>query len=251
MRTLNIVAIVLLILLIIWTLSWLFIKTNIISDTLLYANESYSEDKNMIKAKDIPMNTTSNFTMSIRFRIDNWGNNISRDKNILFLSESNMTNKNVEIKLDSFKNDLHISLKRHPSGEDGDNNIETFEITNIPIQKWACLTVSVDNKTVDVYLDGKLRNSFIMSNTYDQTSNGDLNIYLGNTNTNTNTITNSNGFEGYLTRFRYIPHSIDPAYSYKIYKDGIDNSQVKTLYNKYSLKVSFLEYDKPVGEFSI
>ena len=84
-----------------------------------------------------------------------------------------------------------------------------------------------------------------MDNTYNQTSeNGlDLNIYLGNT--------NNNGFKGFITRFRYIPHSIDPEYSYNIYRYGINKSQLNSLYNKYSLKVSFLEYDKPVGEFSI
>jgi hypothetical protein len=249
MKTLNIVVIVLLILLIIWALSYLFLKTNIIYDTILDASKTYSQDKNMIKSKNIPMNSTSNFTMSIWFFVDNWGNNISRDKNILFLGESNQSiNKNVEIKLDKYNNDLHISLKRHPLTESENSLItQTFKITNIPIQKWVCLTISVDNKTIDVYIDGKLRNSFIMDNTYNQTSENagtDLNIYLGNTN-------NNDGFKGFITRFRYIPHSIDPQYSYNIYKDGINKSLLNSLYNKYSLKVSFLEYNKPVGEFSI
>lgn len=248
MKTLNIVAIVLLVLLIIWALSYLFFKTNIIFDTILDANKTYSEDKNMIKSKNIPMNSTSNFAMSIWFFVDNWGNNIANDKNILFLSEDNRSiNKNIEIKLDKYNNDLNISLKRHTLTDDEASTItQDFKITNIPIQKWVCLTISVDNKTVDVYLDGKLRNSFVMDNTYNQTSeNGsDLNIYLGNSN-------NNDGFKGFLTRFRYISHSIDPEYSYNIYRDGINKSQLNSLYNKYSLKVSFLEYDKPVGEFSI
>ena len=247
MKTLNIVAIVLLVLLIIWVLSYLFFKTNIIFDTILDANETYSEDKNMIKSKNIPMNSTSNFAMSIWFFVDNWGNNIANDKNILFLSENIISpHKNVEIKLDKYNNNLNISLKRHTLTDDEDSKItQDFKITNIPIQKWVCLTISVDNKTVDVYLDGKLRNSFVMDNTYNQTSENksDLNIYLGNT--------NSNGFQGFITRFRYIPHSIDPEYSYNIYRYGINKSQLNSLYNKYSLKVSFLEYDKPVGEFSI
>ena len=34
---------------------------------------------------------------------------------------------------------------------------QIYDITNnFPLQKWTCILVSVDNKIIDVYLDGKL-----------------------------------------------------------------------------------------------
>ena len=48
-----------------------------------------------------------------------------------------------------------------------------------------------------------------------------------------------------LTTSAFIPQV------YKIYKEGIDQSLARSLFNKYKLKVSFLEYNKSIGELSI
>ena len=69
-------------------------------------------------------------------------------------------------------------------------------------------------------------------------------MYLGN-------IGNNNGFEGFITRIRYDPYALNPEEVYKIYKEGIDQSLARSLFNKYKLKVSFLEYNKSIGELSI
>ena len=39
-------------------------------------------------------------------------------------------------------------------------------IDNIPIQKWVNLMISVYSRTMDIYLDGKLVNSYILPGTY-------------------------------------------------------------------------------------
>ena len=39
--------------------------------------------------------------------------------------------------------------------------------------------------------------------------------------------------------------------SYEIYKEGINSSALGNMFNKYRLKVSFLEYDKAVKSFTI
>jgi hypothetical protein len=70
-------------------------------------------------------------------------------------------------------------------------------------------------------------------------------IYLGN-------ISNSNsGFEGFITRIRYLGDSCNPQDAYNIYKEGINASLAQTLFNKYSLKVSFLEYNKEKASVQI
>jgi len=162
--------------------------------------------------------------------------------------------RNLNICLDSYDNNLLIDIETYgedkckdtPQPSPGSSNsiVTRHKISNIPLQKWNCLILSVDTKTFDIYLDGKLRNSFILDGTYN--SSGDKkNIYLGNV------INSVPGFEGFITRVRYEPNPINPQQAYKIYKDGINASLANSLFNQYSLKVSFLEFNKEKGSFTI
>jgi len=83
----------------------------------------------------------------------------------------------------------------------------------------------------------------LYKNYYDTTTL--KNIYLGNIN-NVNS-----GFEGFITRIRYLSDSCNPQDAYNIYKEGINASLLSSIFNKYSLKVSFLEYNKEQGSFQI
>tara|TARA_B110000259_G_scaffold131313_1_gene148178 strand:- start:4542 stop:5306 length:765 start_codon:yes stop_codon:yes gene_type:complete len=231
-------------------------------------------NKNIISNKDFDENNTSNFMISTWFYVENWGNEISSEKNVLYVSTSpNSTTpadlknkligisssvealnnpattpyKNLAISLDKYENNLLIDIETYSDSIENKTTFTRYLIKNIPIQKWNNITLSVDTKTLDVYLDGKLRNSFILHGIYKNKyeNNGQKNIYLGNLG-DTNV-----GFEGYITRVRYQPNSINPQEAYNIYKNGISSSLAKTMYNKYGLKVSFLEHDKERGSFTI
>ena len=230
----------------------------------------------------MPEITSSNFMLSAWFYIDNWGNNISSEKNILYVATdpssqtvselknslsgiskkvtrtthiataTNPYPKNINIALDKYENNLFIDIecfqdRQSILGTSAETIYTRYKIPNISVQKWNNLTLSVDTRTLDVYLDGKLRNSFIMhglyKNYYDAANV--KNIYLGNISP-----TNS-GFEGFITRVRYIGNSINPQEAYNIYKEGINASLVNSLFNKYSLKVSFLEYKTEKASFQI
>jgi hypothetical protein len=71
----------------------------------------------------------------------------------------------------------------------------------------------------------------------------------------TGTPSSNNGvnssFEGFITRIRYEGNSINPQDAYNIYKEGINSSLANSMFNKYRLKVSFLEYNKEKGSFTI
>ena len=298
MKVINLVLIILLVLLIIFLLSRFFFVTDIIYDMLCDANEApssttstgdlaryFTGNKNIIFNKDINENNTSNFMLSVWFYIDNWGQNISANKNILYLASQADTNsienfestsmlglstnyekvntdqneyKNLHISLDKYNNDLFIDIETYPGSSTGGivNVYTRYVIKNIAIQKWNCLTLSVDNKTLDVYLDGKLRNSFILPGIYkgDVPSGKEKNIYLGEIGETTmagGTKSVNNGFEGYITRIRYQTNGISPKEAYDIYKKGINASHSKAFYNKYGLKVSFMEYNDEKSSFTI
>lgn len=297
MKVINLVLIILLVLLIIFLLSRFFFVTDIIYDMLCDADKPggttttgnlaryFSGNKNIIFNKDINENNTSNFMLSVWFYIDNWGQYISQNKNILYLasqadthlieefestsllglsrkyekdndSDSN-TYKNLHISLDKYNNDLFIDIETYPDNTSSTDLVYTrYVIKNISIQKWNCLTLSVDNKTLDIYLDGKLRNSFILHGIYkgDVPSGQEKNIYLGQIGQSAPTTGNPDknvGFEGYITRVRYQTNGISPKEAYDIYKKGINASHSKAFYNKYGLKVSFMEYNDEKSSFTI
>lgn len=296
MSVTNIIIIVIIIVVLLWALNNIFLKTNIIYDIMCDASaarDTSNPDKtntNVIVAKDIPENNSSNFMLSVWFYIDNWGDNISSEKNILYMATdaaattvptlsstfSGVSNsvpitptsatlhKNINIALDKYENNLFIDIETTPDLT-SDNPSSTFQYTryrlpNISIQKWNNLTISIDSRTLDVYLDGKLRNSFILKGLYrnyiDATTK--KNIYIGNmksqgsatAGTVVNSGTNS-GFEGFITRIRYESFAINPQEAYDIYKKGINSSLANSIYNRYRLKVSFLEYNKEKGSITI
>lgn len=269
----NIIIIVILILVIIWGLNNIFFKTNVIYDKMCDANKSPEDNVNVIKSKDINENNTSNFMLSVWFYIDNWGNEISNEKNILFMSKNarsttvpelknnlsglstkvtkdsvNGDFKNINICLDKYENNLFIDVETYKEDiSDKDTNFTRYKISNIAVQKWNNLTLSIDTRTLDVYLDGKLINSFILNGLYKNKYNDQTkkNIYLGNMGNS------NNGFEGYITRIRFEPTPINPQQAYNIYREGINSSLANSIFNKYRLKVSFLEYNNEKGAFTI
>ena len=298
----NIIIVVILIVVVIWGLRNLFFKTNIIYYIMCDAKEPvtlqntvssmFISNKNVIVAKDIPENNSSNFTLSVWFYIDNWGNNISNEKNILYMaidpsaptlpelssmlsgvslkvqkdiSSGQIQPKNINVALDKYENNLIIDIETYLDNNSGGasssslvnkRNYTRYKIPNISVQKWNNITLSVDTRTLDVYLDGKLRNSFIMHGLYKNyySTTVKKNIYIGNMSQGTNATNNNgvnSGFEGFITRIRYENDSINPQEAYNIYKEGIDKSLAKSLFNKYRLKISFLEYNKEKSSFEL
>jgi len=276
MNILAIFVIIVLVLVIIWALNNLIFKTNIIYDIMCDAKQkATASSSNVIKNEDLNENNTSNFMLSVWFYIDSWGNEIGNEKNILYLAtnidaqtvselqgnlsglstkvkKENMNTeiyKNLNICLDKFENNLFVDVETYPDSStisDTQSTFTRYKISNIPVQKWNCLTLCIDTRTMDIYLDGKLVNSFILHGLYKNVyeNYAKKNMYLGS-------IGNNNGFEGFITRIRYDPYALNPEEVYKIYKEGIDQSLARSLFNKYKLKVSFLEYNKSIGELSI
>ena len=56
----------------------------------------------------------------------------------------------------------NLSMKLHRMPGASNVNDKTYQISNnFPLQKWVFVTISVDNSTIDIYLDGKLIKSVI------------------------------------------------------------------------------------------
>ena len=77
--------------------------------------------------------------------------------------------------------------------------------------------------------------------------------YIGGNSKNPSYEEVCSGLSGHneVVRVRFEPNAINPQEAYNIYKEGINSSLAKSLYDKYSMKVSFLEYNKERGSFTI
>lgn len=207
-------------------------------------NQGIGNSGTFISSDKFPNNNSNNFMMSLWFFIDDYNQNIDQYKFISSYVGTNGTNhsSSLDLFLAPLNNKLGIGINTGgDTGSTSSTNYNTYYVDNIPLQKWNCLTISVNDRTMDVYLDGKLVNSYILEGFYYPFHKSSL--YLGNSGVNS--------FSGYITRVRYEPNSISPQTAYNIYREGIDSSIMGDFLNKYRLKVGFYEYDRKMTEFTI
>lgn len=110
------------------------------------------------------------------------------------------------------------------------STLEDIVIDNINIQKWVNILVTFNNRTLDVYINGKL----VKSKPFDNV------IINGNGYTDDILITPSGGFGGFVSKVQYFPYFITPAKAWSIYRSGFGDAFESAL-NKYNLSVSFYE----------
>jgi len=118
-------------------------------------------------------------------------------------------------------------------------NIHTCEIDNIPIQKWVNVIASLYNRTLDIYLDGKLVRTCVIPGVPKVDNNA--NIF----------VTPEGGFSGWTSTFKYWSNASNPQEAYNIYKDGFGGSILANAFNKYKLRFSLMKGQKEAGGFEI
>jgi hypothetical protein len=87
---------------------------------------------------------------------------------------------------------------------------KTYQITNnFPLQKWVFITISVDNATIDMYLDGKLARSCVLPKMYKVDGGG----YSAN-------LLSYGGFGGQLSTTTMYDVALNPEQVYRNYMAG-------------------------------
>jgi hypothetical protein len=129
----------------------------------------------------------------------------------------------------------------------GNSSSVTHEckVDNIPLQKWVNLLVSVYNRTLDIYLDGKLVRTCVLPGVPMVNSTADILV------TPQNADNSPGGFVGFTTNFQYWPSASNPQQAYDIYKNGLGGSILSNIINKFRIKVAFLKDNKETGSFVI
>lgn len=227
---------------------------------------SMDNDKNKpveISSSDIPKNTdTEDFTYSFFLYVtgtdidktlpeykNTWENYRYGDwKSIFYRGEAlTESNKNNFVQYPGFwlspkLNNLSIVFNNTTS------QVERLEIPNIPLNEWFNVTLLKEGYSVSVYINGKLENTIILSQTK---PSGDLNIFIGNDsllstgngctngcagNSGSDSSSSSSpgfggwpGFMAQLTYYPYILNNDEIMNSYYFYKKIVDTYQDKLL----------------------
>jgi hypothetical protein len=126
---------------------------------------------------------------------------------------------------------LHRRVGTNPANE---LDTKSYEITNnFPLQKWVFVTISVDNSTIDMYLDGKLVKSVIDTVTSDNTRHmpdGTSPIEFG--------VINGT----YMTKFSRTTSRSDPQTAWGLYMKGSGSKKgIGNLVNRYNMKLSLMK----------
>jgi hypothetical protein len=189
--------------------------------------------------------STSNFTYSIWFFVDDWNYRYGEPKVIFGRMTSGQGQKEPcpSVTLGPIQNNIMVSLAVYPGLDepptDGNNYVlHNCGIANVPIQKWCNLLISAYGRTLDLYLDGKLVRTCVLPGVakIDATAP----VY----------ITPMGGFSGWTAKFQYWPESSDPQKAWNIYKAGYGASLLSGL-GKYTVKVSLMEGDTVDSSFTI
>ena len=256
----NIMLIIVIIVLLYFVIKFIFTNTNTLS------NLSSGTTMQTITAATMPDSTSTNFTYSMWFFINDWSykygetkilmgrcKTISSSSSASALTISSITNLDPcpAVILGSIANDLSILLAVVPGTDptstltslDASSNdgtiIHTCSVSNIPIQKWVNLLISTYGRTLDVYLDGKLVNTCVLPGI--AVINPTSNVY----------ITPAGGFNGWTAKFQYFPNSTDPQTAWNIYQTGYGANMFSNLIGNYQKQVVFTDNGQQTGQFTI
>lgn len=185
----------------------------------------------------IDNSTSTNYTYSLWFYVEDWNYKYGQEKILLLRSDDNMK-PCPKIALGPFENNLTVSLETFPNADNSDisDKSQTFNCTikNVPIQSWVNALISVNGRTLDVYLDGKLVKTCVMPGVAKVSGNSPI------------VITPNGGFSGYTAKIEYWSKSTNPQEAWNIYRKGHGGSNV---FNKYKIKVSVLEHNKEKASY--
>lgn len=190
--------------------------------------------------------STSNFTYSIWFFIDDWNYRYGEPKVIFGRMGTGTGEKQPcpSVVLGPVENNITVSLAVFPGldevPEASDNYIvHKCPVANVPIQRWCNILVSAYGRTLDLYLDGKLVRTCVLPGVAKIDSTAP--VY----------VTPMGGFSGWTARFQYWPESSNPQKAWNVYKAGYGGSLLGNLFGKYTVKIALMEGDSEQESWTV
>ena len=255
------VVIVVIILYIIW--SYFFTSIQVI----MSFQNGIESSQSQVSGKSVAKSGKNNYSFSLWAYVSNWNINYGEQKNILAISSENPNVPYVfHLALDATRNDLNVFVDYdNPNGRtmadssgnaDPSVSVQFCKISNFPIQSWVNISVSVYNRAVDIYIDGKLVKTCPLPNVAAPIGAGST-IYIGGVASGSGNAFSSSrslsGFDGYIASVIYNPDVISPQDAWNIYARGYSNTGfgLGNLFQRYKLQFAFLKDNSVVSSLTI
>jgi hypothetical protein len=142
--------------------------------------------------------------------ITDWNYKFGKDKAIFSRNDPSKSIQNPSVMLHPTDNSLKISVSVYPNENTSKNDpapaghsgatddVFLCEVSNIPIQKWVSVSISVDSRNLDVYLDGNLVKSCLLTGV-PKPAMGDV------------VLNDKGGFSGWLCGFNSYSKALVPS----------------------------------------
>lgn len=172
-----------------------------------------------IAASSIPEPTSTNYAYSIWLYIGDWSVRYGQEK-VLMVRDGMAP----QLTLGATDNTLTTRIRM------ANGDFATCMIPVVPIQKWTNIIVSVDEKALDTYINGKLVRTCVLAQPQG-TINASANLR----------ITPGGGFSGYTSRARYWASAISPQEAWNVYKQGPGGNLLGNFFSQYKVQLSFIK----------
>ena len=175
--------------------------------------------------------TGGEYTLSFWMYITSWDMRFGKAKSVLQISDSGLPNYSLFTSI-LYPNEPRMMLRVHTEGNsasgDDYNNLTSYnalmnatspsmsmdspmcDLTDIDLQRWINITVSVNGRIVDVYYDGKLARSCVLPTIPVASDNGQQIVSFGK----------GTGFAGKLSNIQFFPYPLTPDAIYSVYMAG-------------------------------
>lgn len=200
----------------------------------------------------------SNANYSVWIYVDAWQNTASANqykKNILTRTGTVYTTSSggtgtapiYLLHLDNATNNLHLRIALNDGSSSKATTYQTCTIKNIKLQKWVNITMSIYGNTVDLYLDGKLVKTCVLTAMPIAPLNTDL--YVGGS---IGVSGSTDGdLVGYISNVLYKNDYFTPEDAWDIYSAGYGGAGMFDFANRYKLNFSITKENQTVGQISL
>ena len=201
--------------------------------------------------------SSANYGYSVWIYVDAWKNTAAAPstgklpaihKNIL--TRTTASNPTFILYLDNATNDLHLRMTLSTTTV----SYQTCTVQNIKLQKWVNITMSIYGNTVDLYLDGKLVKTCVLTTMPVATVDNDI-IYVGgkidSAAAYVGPATDDGNLVGYISNVLYKKDYFTPEDAWDIYSAGYGGAGMFDFANRYKLNFSITKENQTVGQISL
>lgn len=201
--------------------------------------------RKVIDSEDLTGGNSANYSYSFWLYINTWNYGYGNEKVIFRRTKSGETNL-IEATLDTTNNNLKIKMAYSDGGDKPNNKTHDCIVSNIPLQKWTNIIATLNNKAIDIYLDGKLIKTCMLPGV--QTPKPGQNLIVADKSSST---VEGTGFSGFIAKLRFYSRTVNPREAYEIYKEGHGSGWLANLLSQYQIKFAFLKNSKEINSVSI